>query len=88
MATGLVVLALAVLLVGLAMYLSAQRRLDAAQRNEALLRMENARLLRALGIAEQALRSIGNDTRLDSALGLQVDVALEDVRRASGELGT
>lgn len=87
MATGLVILALAVLLVGSVMVMSAQRRLDTAQRNEAMLRADNARLTRALGAAEQALRSIGNDTRLDSALALQVDVALEDVRRASGEIG-
>lgn len=87
MATGLVILALAVLLVGSVMVMSAQRRLDAARLNEAMLRADNARLTRALGAAEQALRSIGNDTRLDSALALQVDVALEDVRRASGEIG-
>lgn len=86
MAAGLVILALAVLLVGLVMLLSAQRRLDAAQRSEALLRSDNARLIRALGAAEQALRSIGNDTRLDPSLALQVDVALEDVRRAGGEI--
>jgi hypothetical protein len=87
MATGLVILALAVALIGSVMVMSAQRRLDTAQRNEAMLRADNARLTRALGAAEQALRSIGNDTRLDSALALQVDVALEDVRRASGEIG-
>jgi molecular chaperone DnaK (HSP70) len=87
MATGLVVLALAVLVVGATMLASAQRRLDSAQRAEAAMRAENARLTRALGAAEQALRSIGNDTRLDASLALQVDVALEDVRRASGELG-
>jgi hypothetical protein len=87
MAAGLVILALAVLLVGLVMLMSAQRRLDSAQRAEALLRADNARLVRALGAAEQALRSIGNDTRLDPSLALQVDVALEDVRRASGEIG-
>lgn len=87
MAVGLVTLALAVLLVGVTLVLSAQRRVDSAQRSEAMLRADNARLTRALGAAEQALRSIGNDTRLDPSLALQVDVALEDVRRASGELG-
>ena len=86
MAAGLVILALAVLLVGLVMLMSAQRRLDAAQRAEVMLRMDNTRLIRALGAAEQALRSIGNDTRLDPSLALQVDVALEDVRRAGGEI--
>ena len=76
MAAGLVILALAVLLVGLVMLMSAQRRLDAAQRAEVMLRMDNTRLIRALGAAEQALRSIGNDTRLDPSLALQVDVAV------------
>ncbi len=87
MAAGLTILALAVLVVGLSLYLSAQRRLESAQRVEAVLRTDNARLMRALGVAEQALRSIGNDTRLDPSLALQVDVALEDVRRVSGEIG-
>ena len=87
MAAGLVILALAVLGLGLVMYASAQRRLDQAQRVEALLRADNARLMRALGTAEQALRSIGNDTRLDAGLALQVDVALDDVRRVTGEIG-
>ncbi len=86
MAAGLVILSLAVLLVGLTLLMSAQRRADEARRVEALLRADNARLLRALGTAEQALRSLGNDTRLDAALVLQVDAALADVSKASGEL--
>jgi type II secretory pathway pseudopilin PulG len=87
MAAGLVILSLAVLLVGLTLLMSSQRRVDEARRVEALALADNARLLRALGTAEQALRSIGNDTRLDAALGLQVDAALSDVSRATGELG-
>lgn len=86
MAAGLVILALAVVGVGLLVYASSQRRLEQAQRVEALLRADNARLMRALGTAEQALRSLGNDTRLDTALVLQVDAALDDVRRATGEI--
>jgi hypothetical protein len=86
MAAGLVILALAVLGVGLLLYASTQRRLEQAQRVEALLRTDNARLMRALGTAEQALRSIGNDTRLDTTLALQVDAALDDVRRVTGEI--
>ncbi len=80
------ILALAVLGVGLLLYASTQRRLEQAQRVEALLRTDNARLMRALGTAEQALRSIGNDTRLDTTLALQVDAALDDVRRVTGEI--
>lgn len=80
------ILALAVLGVGLLVYASSQRRLEQAQRVEALLRADNARLMRALGTAEQALRSLGNDTRLDTSLALQVDAALDDVRRVTGEI--
>ncbi len=87
MAAALTILALAVLLAGVTIYLNAQRRLEAAQAAEAALRAENARLQRAVGAAEQTIRAIANDPRLDSALGLQVDLALEDLRRASGELG-
>ena len=86
MAAGLTILALAVLLVGLTLYLGAQRRLEAAARSEAALRAENARLQRAIGAAEQSIRAIANDPRLDSSLGLQVDMALDDLRRASGEI--
>lgn len=87
MAAGLTILALAVLLVGVTIYLSAQRRLETAQAAEASLRAENARLQRAIGAAEQSIRAIANDPRLDSSLGLQVDLALDDLRRATGELG-
>jgi multidrug resistance efflux pump len=87
MAAGLTILALAVLLVGVTIYLNAQRRLERAQAAEAALRAENARLQRAIGAAEQSIRAIANDPRLDSGLGLQVDMALDDLRRASGELG-
>ena len=86
MAAGLTILALAVLLVGLTLYLGAQRRLEAAARAEAGLRAENARLQRAIGAAQQSIRAIANDPRLDSSLGLQVDMALDDLRRASGEI--
>jgi multidrug resistance efflux pump len=87
MAAGLTILALAVLLVGVTIYLNAQRRLERAQAAEAALRAENARLQRAIGAAEQSIRAIANDPRLDSGLGLQVDMALDDLRRATGELG-
>jgi hypothetical protein len=44
---------------------------------------ENRRLHRAVGVAEQALRSVANDTRTDPSVALEVDAALEDVRRAA-----
>jgi hypothetical protein len=47
------------------------------------LALENLRLHRAIGVAEQALRSVAGDTRLDAGLALQVDAALDDVRRAA-----
>lgn len=85
-AAALTVLAFAVLLVGVTIYLNAQRRLESAQAAQAALQAENVRLYRALGAAEQSIRAIANDPRLDSQLGLQVDMALQDLRRASGEI--
>jgi hypothetical protein len=87
MTPAVVVLALGVLLVAAVLYTNAQRRLDAAAAAEAALRSENARLLRALGAAEQTLRGLANDPRLDSGLVLHVDMAVDDLRRAAGELG-
>lgn len=87
MTGAVVVLALGVLVVAVALISIAQRRLDDASAREAALRTENARLQRALGAAEQSLRTLANDPRLDSTLGVQVDIALDDLRRASGELG-
>ncbi len=87
MTTAVVVLALGVLLVAAVLFSNAQRRLDAAAAAEASLRSENARLLRALGAAEQTLRGLANDPRLDSGLALHVDLAVEDIRRAAGEIG-
>jgi hypothetical protein len=87
MTGAVVVLALGVLVVAVTLISNAQRRLDDASAREAVLLNENARLQRALGAAEQSLRTLSNDPRLDSTLGVQVDIALDDLRRASGELG-
>jgi hypothetical protein len=87
MTTAVVVLALGVLVVAVALISNAQRRLDDTSAREAALRADNARLQRALGAAEQSLRTVANDPRLDSTLGVQVDIALDDLRRASGEIG-
>jgi hypothetical protein len=87
MTAAVVVLALGVLVVAVALISSAQRRLDDAAAREAALRADNARLQRALGGAEQSLRALSHDPRLDSTLGVQVDIALDDLRRASGGLG-
>jgi hypothetical protein len=83
---GLVVLALGVLVMGTSLYLGAQRRLDEARAAEQALRAENARLQRAVGAAEQSMRSLAADPRLDTSLALEVDMALDHLRRVSGEL--
>jgi cell division septation protein DedD len=87
MTGAVVVLALGVLVVAVTLISNAQRRLDDASAREAVLLSENARLQRALGAAEQSLRTLSNDPRLDSGLAVQVDIALDDLRRTSGELG-
>ncbi|NED98298.1 hypothetical protein G1H11_23640 [Phytoactinopolyspora alkaliphila] len=62
---------------------SAQRRADDAQRRAEALSEQNHRLERALGVAEQALRSLSHDTRLDAGMAVQLDAAIEDIRRAA-----
>ncbi len=86
MGVGLVVLALGVLVMGTSLYLGAQRRVDQARDLEQQLRAENARLQRAVGVAAQSMRAIACDPRLDSSLALQVDLALDDLRRATGDI--
>jgi hypothetical protein len=86
MTAALVILALAVLVVGVTLYSNAQRRIDAAQAAQAQLQAENVRLHRAIGAAQQSMRSLSQDPRLDAALGLEVDMALDDLRRATGEI--
>lgn len=64
---------------------SAQRRAEEAQVRANALLERNHQLERALGVAEQALRSLASDTRLDAGMAVQIDSAIEDIRRASGE---
>lgn len=66
---------------------SAQRRAEEAQVRANALLERNHQLERALGVAEQALRSLASDTRLDPGMAVQIDTAIEDIRRASGEGG-
>jgi hypothetical protein len=66
---------------------SAQRRAEQAQLRADALAERNHRLERALGAAEQALRSLASDTRLDAGMAVQIDSAIEDIRRVSGEDG-
>lgn len=72
---------------GLALVFGSQRRVAEAQDRVDALADQNQRLVRALGIAEQALRGVANDTRLDPGLALQVDAAAQDVRRAAEGAG-
>lgn len=60
---------------------STQRRADEAQRRADVLAEQNHRLERAVGVAEQALRSLSHDTRLDAGMAVQIDSAIEDMRR-------
>ena len=68
----------------LALATSSQRRVEEAQRRVDQLAERNHQLERALGVAEQALRSLANDTRLDSGMVVQIDTAIHDLRRATG----
>ncbi len=83
---GLVVLAI---FIGGALVLvaGAQRRAEEAQRRLEELLEHNHRLERAVGVAEQALRSLAHDTRLDAGMAVEIDSALQDVRRAARDGG-
>jgi hypothetical protein len=81
-ATGIIVVAA---LTALAVSSSGQHRVDAAQQRADALADRNLRLERALSAAEQALRSLASDTRLDAGMAVQIDTALEDIRRARGD---
>jgi hypothetical protein len=64
---------------------SGQNRVEAVQRRADALADRNLRLERAIGAAEQALRSLASDTRLDAGMAVQIDAAIEDIRRARGD---
>jgi signal transduction histidine kinase len=82
---GLTVVAIAI--VAVLMVSSAIRRAESAERRADALAERNLRLERAVGVAEQALRSLANDTRLDAGMAVEVDTALTDVRRAARDDG-
>ena len=84
--TGLLAIALLAAVVGVLMFASsAERRVAAAQARADALAARNLRLERAVGVAEQSLRSLATDTRLDAGMAVQIDSALADLRRAAGE---
>ena len=64
---------------------SGQHQVEAVRQRADALADRNLRLERAIGVAEQALRSLTNDTRLDVGMAVQIDTALEDIRRARGD---
>ena len=64
---------------------SGQRRVDAVQQRADALADRVLRLERALATAEHALRSLANDGRLDAGMAVQIDTALEDIRRDRGD---
>ncbi|HSK27149.1 MAG TPA: hypothetical protein VK894_09595 [Jiangellales bacterium] len=84
--TGLLAIALLAAVVGVLVFASsAERRVAAAQARADALAARNLRLERAVGVAEQSLRSLATDTRLDAGMAVQIDSALADLRRAAGE---
>ena len=85
----LILLAVAALVAVLAPMLgsrsSTARRLERLEQRNRELADENGRLTRAVGAAEQAMRALTHDPRLDQGLAVQIDIAIEDVKRvASG----
>lgn len=76
-------LVLVVFVGALALISSAQRRAEEARRRADAVAELNHRLERALGVAEQALRSLSHDTRLDAGMSVDIDLALQDIRRAA-----
>ena len=86
MVSGLLAIALVAAVVGVLMFASsAERRVAAAQARADALTARNLRLERAIGVAEQALRALASDTRIDAGMALQIDSALADVHRAAGD---
>jgi hypothetical protein len=76
-----------IVVAGLVVLSSAMRRAEKAERRADALGDRNLRLERAVGVAEQALRALANDTRLDAGMAVEIDTALADVRRASRDEG-
>ena len=86
MVSGLLAIALVAAVVGVLMFASsAEHRVAAAQARADAIAARNLRLERAIGVAEQALRALASDTRIDAGMALQIDSALADVRRATGD---
>jgi len=73
----------AVVMISLLVVSSATRRADRAEVRADALAARNLQLERAVGVAEQALRSLANDTRLDAGMAVEIDTALSDVRRSA-----
>lgn len=77
-----------IVVAGLVVVSSAMRRAESAERRADALGERNLRLERAVGTAEQALRALANDTRLDAGMAVEIDTALADVRRAAHDDGS
>lgn len=87
MTAAVALVILAIVVGALVLVAGSQRRAEEAQRRSDVLLERNHRLERALGVAEQALRSLAHDTRLDAGMAVEIDSALKDVRRAAREDG-
>lgn len=85
MTAMLAVLVIVAVVGAFAMVSSVQRRADEAQRRADALAERNHRLERAVVMAEQALRSLSHDTRLDAGMAVEIDSTLQDIRRTAGD---
>lgn len=67
----------------LVVVLSVLSRVERAEDRATKLVTENVRLMRALGVAEQAMRSLSYLPAVDTSTRLQIDAALTDIQRAT-----
>ncbi len=72
-----------VVIVAVLMVSSTARRAERAEERADALAARNIALERAVAVAQQTLRSLSNDTRIDSGMAVEIDTALADVRRAA-----
>lgn len=73
----------AVVIVAVLVVSSAARRAERAEERADALAARNIALERAVAVAQQTLRSLSNDSRLESGMAVEIDSALADVRRAA-----
>lgn len=83
MGTLLGLVLVAVVVIATVVVSSASRRAERAEQRADGLAARVIALERAVSMAEQTLRSLSSDTRLDAGMAVEIDAALADVRRAA-----